>query len=97
MVLVVVMTLDVRVVEIVLVTFVVVFVVVGAIDDDDDEVEPIVPIFSLHKGVLQRHSSTLNKPWKASCSLQPRGDSPRGLQVLRHCNVPFSALTIINE
>ena len=95
MVSVVVMTLDVLVVEIVLVTFVEVFVVVGAIDDD--EVEPIEPIFSLHKGVSQRHSSTLNKPWKASCSLQPRWDSPRGLQVLRHCNVPFKALTIINE
>ena len=69
-----------------------IFEVLGAIVEV--EVEPIVPIFSLHKGVWQRHSSTLNKPWKASCSLQPRADSPRGLQVLRHCNVPFNALTI---
>ena len=61
------------------------------------EVEPIVPIFSLHKGVWQRHSSTLNKPWKASCSLQPIADSPSGLQVLRHCNVPFNALTTNNK
>ena len=86
------MTLDVLVVGVVLVTFVDVFVVCVAIDEV--EVEPIAPIFSLHKGVSQRHSSTLNNPWKASCSLQPRADSPRGLQVLRHCNVPFNALTI---
>ena len=35
------------------------------------DVVPIVPIFSLHSLVLQRHSSTLNKPWNASCSVQP--------------------------
>ena len=82
-----VIVVEVLVVKVELETFV--DVVEGAGVIVEVEVEPIVPIFSLHKGPSQRHSSTLNRPWKASCSLQPSAASPRGLQFLRHCNEPL--------
>ena len=69
-------------------------VVVGDGIGVEVDVEPIAPIFSLHKLVSQIHSSTLNNPWKASCSVQPSLASPRGIQFLLHFNVPLNALTI---